>query len=143
MYLFRGFKVNSMRSLVVFVVCLMLSISASSIALAAGPSIKLSPKYGPPTSSVKVSGTGFGMNEPVTITFDTTTVGTATTGSTGAFSTKIKVPGSALPGNHTIKATGQISKLSASATFLVQTDWPMFGFDVAHTHLNPYENVLS
>src|SRR5437588_8514731 len=143
MYSSSGFKVNIVRSLIAFVVCLMLSISASSMALAAGASIKLSPTSGPPTSKVTVSGTGFGASEKVTITFDTTSVGAATTSSSGTFSQNIMVPKTALPGNHTVKATGQTSKLSASAAFLVQTNWPMFGYNVQHTHLNPYENVLS
>ncbi len=136
-------KASNMRSLIVFVVCLAFFISASPIALAAGASIKLSPTSGPPTSKVTVSGTGFGASEKVTITFDTTSVGAATTSSSGTFSQNITVPKSALPGNHTVKATGQTSKLTASATFLVRTNWSMYGFDLLHTHLNPYENVLS
>src|SRR2546421_313482 len=136
-------KASITRSLIVLVACLAFFISASPIALAAGASIKLSPTSGPPTSKVTVSGTGFGASETVAITFDTTSVGAATTSSTGAFSQNITVPKSALPGNHTVKATGQTSKLTASAPFLVRTNWSMFGFDLLHTHLNPYENVLS
>ena len=136
-------KASIMRSLIVFVACLAFFISASPIALAAGASIKLSPTSGPPTSKVTVSGTGFGASETVAITFDTTSVGAATTSSAGAFSQNITVPKSALPGNHTVKATGQTSKLTASAIFLVRTNWSMFGYNVQHTHLNPYENVLS
>ena len=33
--------------------------------------------------------------------------------------------------------------LFAQATFFVQTNWSMFGFDPQHSHVNPYENVLT
>lgn len=110
---------------------------------AAGPGIKLSTISTPPGGSVKVSGVRFGSSEMVTILFDTTQVGIATTSSTGTFATTITVPVSAQPGNHAVQATGQASGLSALASFMVATNWSMFGFNPQHTHLNPYENVLN
>src|SRR5260370_11106952 len=83
------------------------------------------------------------MSETISITFDATSAGTATTDNTGAFTTTINIPSSALPGTHTIQATGNISGLTASASFLVQTNWPMFGFGSQHSHANPYEDVLN
>src|SRR6266581_895405 len=68
-------------------------------------SIKLDPAVGPPTTKVKIRGIGFGPAEQVLITFDGTKVGTATTNSSGGgFSTRIKVPRSAVPGDHTVTA---------------------------------------
>src|SRR5215470_13150283 len=87
--------------------CLTILFSASSTTRAAGASITLSLKAGPPTSVTKVSGTGFGTSEKVNINFDTALVGSATTNTTGAFSATVKVPSTALPGTHTVHATGQ------------------------------------
>src|SRR5439155_1728608 len=76
---------------------------------ASSPSIKLSRQVGPPTTRVTVKGVGFGPNEAVDITFDSGLLATATTGSTGKFTQKVQVPASALPGAHTITATGESS----------------------------------
>jgi outer membrane protein assembly factor BamB len=139
----RFYTINIRRSCIIFVVCLTLFLTANSLVLAAGASITLTPTSGPPKSNVTVNGTGFGAGEQVSLTFDTMNVGTATTTSSGTFSHKITVPSSALPGTHTVTAVGQSSGLSASASFLVQTDWIMFGYNAQHTHLNPSENVIS
>src|SRR5205823_8486683 len=40
-------------------------------------------------------------------------------------------------------ATGQTAGSTASATFLVQTWWVMFGFDAQNRHFNPDENVVN
>ncbi len=61
----------------------------------------------------------------------------------GSFSFGITIPPTALPGSHSIQATGQSSGLTASRTFLVNTNWYQFGYDHAHGRTNPYENVLS
>lgn len=112
-------------------------------AQAASATITLSVSSGPPTTSVTVHGTGFASSEAINIDFDSAPVGMATSDGTGAFDSAISVPASALPGSHTVLATGQSSGLSATAPFLVRTDWSQYGFDQAHTHLNPYENVLN
>jgi outer membrane protein assembly factor BamB len=104
--------------------------------------IKLKPSFGPPNSATKVIGTGFGANEQVVITFDSVQVGTSTTDGTGRFAKKIKVPASAKPGGHTVKAKGQSSGSTASKKFLVRTDWARFRFADTNSGSNPYENVL-
>lgn len=109
---------------------------------AAGANIALYHNFGRPFSAFTASGGGFGSSESVTITFDAKVIGTATTVNM-KFSQKVNVPGSATPGNHTVTATGQTSGLTASAIFLVQTWWVMFGFDAQNTHFNPDENVIS
>jgi len=123
----------------------LLSITRLAVhATAATAALTLSKVTGPPTTAVTVNGTGFGSSETVITTFDsTTTLGTTTTDSTGSFSLGITIPATALPGKHSIQATGQSSGLTASRTFLVQTNWPQFGYDQTHSRTNPYENVLS
>src|SRR4051794_36927467 len=96
---------------------------------AASASISLSPTSGPPTTKVKMSGTGFGAKETVNITFDATKVGSAKTNRNGSFSGKISISASAPPGDHIVQATGQKSHISAQATFLVQTNWVQAGFN--------------
>src|SRR5947209_9683282 len=109
---------------------------------AAGTTIALYNNFGRPYSSFTASGNGFGQNEAVTITFDATVIGNASAVQT-KFSQKVNVPGSATPGNHTVTATGQTTGSTASAIFLVQTWWVMFGFDAQNTHFNPDENVIN
>src|SRR5947208_15947239 len=67
--------------------------------------ITLNPDHGPPTTRTVVTGTGFGATEQVLITFDAKQVGTATTDGAGSFSTAIRAPRSAKPGDHTVTAT--------------------------------------
>lgn len=105
--------------------------------------VRLSVTSGPPTTATTVTGRSFGASETVDIRFDTRIVSTAATDPTGAFSKKITVPASALPGSHQVKVKGETSGLQANATFTVRTDWPQFHFDLANSGLNPYENVLS
>src|SRR5262245_21882554 len=50
------------------------------------PSIKLSPRAGPPTQAVTVSGGGFGASERVDVYFDTTDEALASTNASGHFS---------------------------------------------------------
>src|SRR5436190_11632160 len=73
------------------------------LALAA-PSITLSPRIGPPTTTVDVSGTGYGANAAVDIYFDTTDVCLDIAGGTGGISCRIKVPREAQPHAHWITA---------------------------------------
>jgi hypothetical protein len=40
-------------------------------------------------------------------------------------------------------ASVQPPYISSHAGFLVQSDWPEFGYDSQHTNSNPFENVLT
>jgi outer membrane protein assembly factor BamB len=126
----------------IFVVSVTLLGRTHTPAHAANTTIALYHNFGRPFSSFMVSGNGFGQSESVTITFDSTVIGTATALQT-KFSQKVNVPGSATPGNHTVTATGQTTGSTASAQFLAQTWWVMFGFDAQNTHFNPDENVIN
>jgi outer membrane protein assembly factor BamB len=118
-------------------------------ASAAPPSITLSPTSGQPSTSVAVTGSGFGAGETVNLSFDAKKVAAATTTSTGTFSKTIKVPKKASSGVHTVKASGATSGLTATATFTVGgggggggTNWPHFRFDDDHTGVQPLETLL-
>jgi outer membrane protein assembly factor BamB len=98
---------------------------------------------GPPTTGVIATGSGFGASEAVDLAFDGTVISHARTDGSGSFSKPLVVPRTALPGGHTVTATGESSGTTAPATFLVRTDWPQFHFDADKDGVNPYENVLS
>jgi PQQ enzyme-like repeat protein len=105
--------------------------------------ITLKPAARPPTTTATVNGTGFGPDETVSVDFDTTPAATAITSADGSFATGFTVPAAALPGRHTVTATGQSSSLSASAFFWVRTNWTKFHRGDRNSGFNPYENVLS
>ena len=108
------------------------------------PGVKLSPRTGPPTSTVRVSGSGFGAYRAVDIYFDTTDEALAATNDNGAFSgIRIRVPASAVPGTHYITAVQRHSGRAAQARFLVNTNWAQDRYSASRSGLNPYENVLS
>ena len=112
-------------------------------AVAAGPTLSLAPKSGPPTTTVRVAVTGFEPAEVVGVAFDASTVVSATADSSGAVETSFMVPASALPGAHPVTATGGTSGLSAGAKFMVRTNWTQFHRDQVENGYNPHENVLS
>jgi hypothetical protein len=108
------------------------------------PRVKLSPRTGPPTSTVRVSGSGFAAYRAVDIYFGTTDEALAATNGNGAFSgIRIRVPASAVPGRHYITAVQRHSGRAAQARFLVNTNWAQDRYSAGRSGLNPYENVLS
>src|ERR1700722_12260069 len=128
---------------VVLIPTLALCLGGASSAMAAGPAVSLSPAINHPSSTIKVSGAGFGVNEQVDIYFDTTDEALASTDARGKFSRiPIPVSAAALPGKHWITATGQHSGLSAQKAFTVSTDWSEFHFANGRSGKNPYENVI-
>ena len=134
----------SMLLLLVLATGLGLYTSSRGAAQAAGPRVWLSQKVGPPTASMQLQGNRFGVNETVLAYFDDTTqIGSITTDATGQFVLQVTVPKTALPGTHTVRATGQSSGLTTLALFLVRTDWTQLGFGPSHLGNNPYENVLT
>jgi outer membrane protein assembly factor BamB len=114
-------------------------------ARAGTPSLALSRTVGPPTSLFFASGSGFQGSEVVDIDFDQTLLLALLADPNGEFvhSGPMHVPSSALPGPHTVTATGQSSGLVATSPFTVRTNWPRFHFDNANTGYNRFENVLS
>jgi eukaryotic-like serine/threonine-protein kinase len=108
------------------------------------PAVKLSPKSGPPTSNVLVSGSGFGAYAAIDIYLGSTDVALALANSSGAFSNiEIQIPASALPGDDWVSAVQRSTDTGAQVAFLVETNWAEFGFTPENQRVNPYENVLS
>jgi outer membrane protein assembly factor BamB len=106
--------------------------------------VKLSPTTGPPTSTVTVSGSGFGDLEAVDVYFDTTDEALTVTTAAGTFKgVTLTVPASAVPGAHWLTAVGRHSGLAAQAQFTVNTNWTQYRYSSLHKGSNPYENVLS
>jgi outer membrane protein assembly factor BamB len=134
-----GRRTLKVASIVLLALATLAQLPASASATAV---IRLVPNHGPPTSRVVAGGGGFQAGETVDLHFDSTLVASSTANVSGAFRAKFNVPGDALPGDHTVSATGNSSGASGQAIFEVRTDWTQFHFDARHTGLNPYENVL-
>jgi outer membrane protein assembly factor BamB len=118
----------------------------ASLAVTGGPasassaSLALSKASGPPTSVITVTGTGFTPLKSVSVSFDGATAATAGSDSLGDFTAVVTVPKGTLPGSYVVAASDSL--LSATATFIVRTNWAMFSFNDAATGTNPYENIL-
>ena len=107
------------------------------------PAISLSPTDGPPTTSLRVSGSGFAPNARVDIYFGTQDEALGVANGAGSFSQiAIPAPASALPGTHWVSAVERSGQTGAQATFLVRTSWSEFDRPDMK-RWNPYENVLN
>jgi len=130
---------------------MVLVLLCGALAVAATPSVTLTPNIDPPSPSVgppvvfQVSGSGFPDSVAVDIYFDTTDVALAVTTSTGTFSgINVDVPTTAVPGTHWVTAVAEgTSGTAAQASFTVQTNYPQFHYSALHRGRNPYENVLN
>jgi len=108
------------------------------------PSISLSRPGGPPTTQLRVSGTGFTAHAEIDIYFDTKDEALAIANSAGSFSNvAIKAPASALPGTHWVSAVQRSNDNGAQSPFWVHTNWYQAGFGPNNAEWNPYENVLN
>ena len=114
---------------------------ASAVEPAATPTLALSVASGPPGTALTAKGAHFGAGHAVDLLVDRTSVGTAYAGATGSFTARISIPKSARPGRHTVSAVS--GTRSATASFLVRTDWPQYRGDAGRTGANPTENVIT
>jgi glucose dehydrogenase len=109
----------------------------------AAPSITLSKKIGPPTSEIRVSGSGFEPNVGVNVYFDTKDEALVVTNNEGEFdNVRIHAPSSAHPGEHWVTALERNNDKGDQKPFVVYTNWRQFHFDNG-TRFNPFENVLN
>ena len=107
------------------------------------PAISLSPIDGPPTTSLRVAGSGFAPNAKIDIYFGTQGEAVAMTNGSGSFSQiAIRAPASALPGTHWVSAVERSGHSGTQATFLVHTSWNQFHRQDM-VRWNRYENVLN
>jgi outer membrane protein assembly factor BamB len=110
----------------------------------AAPAITVSPAAGPPTTTIAVSGTGFGANAAVDIYFDLTDLCLALASDIGAFSCVISAPKDAQPQTHWISAVQRNTGTGSQKPFVVRTDWGQFhGQNAKHTGFNQYENTIT
>lgn len=110
--------------------------SAGNFALPAGEA--------PPTTHLRVSGSGFTAYAEIDIYFDTKDEALAVANGAGSFSKiTIKASASALPGTHWVSAVQRSNDTGAQSPFWVHTNWSQAGFAPYHDEWNPYENVLS
>jgi outer membrane protein assembly factor BamB len=130
-----------LQAAVLAAACLLLP-SVAAPAVAARASLTLNAAIGPPTSLVKVKGSGFAAGEVVALYFDGVRIGSDLASRTGKFNGRLTVPASARPGDHAVEAVGQSSGVSTRAVFLVRTDWLQGCFEGGRSCFNPYENVL-
>jgi outer membrane protein assembly factor BamB len=123
--------------------CFLLALLVTSAALAA-PAVTLAPAVGPPTTSVKVDGTGFDAYAAIDIFFDTADLCLTFANGAGSFSCTIKVPKDAQPQQHWISARQQSTATGAQKAFTVRTDMAQFhGRNALHSGVNPFENTLN
>ena len=107
------------------------------------PAVSLSPKDGSPTTTLRVSGSGFTPYSQIDIFFDTQDQALVVTDATGAFSgIAIQAPASAVPGKHWVSVVERSGHRAKQEIFESHVNWTQF-----HTknmkRRNPYENVLS
>jgi outer membrane protein assembly factor BamB len=131
------------RGAMLMVVLMLTVIPRVGASSAAAVSVAVHPQSGPPGRIVHVTGWGFGANETVQLRFGHDSFGTTTTDSMGAFRRSVHILWTALPGEHLITAEGDTSGLTATTSFLVNTNWPQFREGLLHRGQNRYENVLS
>lgn len=106
-------------------------------------SISLSLTSGPPTTKLFVSGSGFAAKAVIDIYFGSQRAAMATASGSGSFSQiAIVAPAWEPPGTYRVKAVPRRGGTSASAKFLIRTNWSQFHFDNM-MRWNPYENVLN
>ena len=121
-----------------------LAASLFTSSAAFGQSIMLSPKNGPPETSIEVSGGGFSPGASVDIYFDDQDQVLATPDSSGSLSKlAISVPAPASPGQHTVSAVPRGGGAATQTSFTVRTNWTEYGFSAQRTFDNAHENVLS
>jgi len=93
----------------------LISAGLSNVAYAV-ESITVSPASGPPGASVTVTGSGWGANALVAITFDFSFLKEVNANSQGAFTTTVTIPTTATPGAHAIKANAGGAPVEAPFT---------------------------
>ena len=108
------------------------------------PVIKVSVRRGAPGTTLTLTGSGFGGNEPLTVSLGLTKTATVRTSKTGTVGpVTLTVPASAQPGLHSITATGKAKGQTAAAWFTVATSWDQERYDSGLTSDNTVENTLS
>jgi len=106
--------------------------------------IVLSASVGPPSTIVRVSGSGFTPGGGVSLLIDGAMQGTITASAQGTFiRAAVTVPADALPGTHEVQARDAALSSTVSQPFTVQTDWPSFRNGPTNLGVNATEHIIS
>ncbi len=79
----------------------------------------VTPSSGPPGTTFKVKGGGFGSFDQVTVWFNGVVVATRPANAQGAFTATLKVPPATATGVYTVGAHGQFSQVGVNTAFTV------------------------
>jgi outer membrane protein assembly factor BamB len=118
-------------------------ISQNTFSVADG--LASSPATTPPGTTVTVSGSGYTPGEAVKVYWNSTSgtlLATTNADANGTIVQAVATPSSAQPGAASIVGQGQSSGVSFTAPLTINTSWGDFGFNLAHTRQNPYENTV-
>lgn len=115
----------------------------SATASTVSPGLKVSTLFPPPGTRLTVTGAHFTAKQTVHILLGTTSLGSATTSTTGTFTATVTIPRTEPPGNQTLYANQSPSGLTAHKVIDIRTNWAQEGFGPGHWNDNLYENVLT
>ena len=111
--------------------------------VASAATVTLHDTKGPPTATFTANAAGFAAGEAVTFSFAPGGTHTVTAGGDGGAVTTFTAPASTVPGKYPVTAKGATSALTASAVFLVRTNWAQARFGERRAGVNPFENVVN
>jgi outer membrane protein assembly factor BamB len=127
-----------LKALVLAAVALMATAVGASAA-----SLTLQDVKGPPSTAFTATAAGFTPGETVTFAFAPDTGRTAVADGGGSATTTLTATASTLPGKYPVVVTGATSRATASAAFLVRTNWAQARFTEKRAGVNVFENVLN
>jgi len=133
-----------LRLRALLVISLVIPLIAAHVSAAATTaSIKLSKPETPPGTGIKVTGSGFGATERVTITLgESLVLGTSKTGLHGTFTATVVVPDTQPSGAYRVRVTGHRTGRTAAARLIVRTSWITLQFNASRSGVNPFEHIL-
>jgi outer membrane protein assembly factor BamB len=111
--------------------------------VASAATVTLHDTKGPPTATFTATGAGFTAGEAVTFSFAPGGAHTVSAGGDGSAVTTFTAPASTVPGKYPVTATGATSAQTASAVFLVRTNWAQARFGERRAGVNPFENLVN
>ncbi|MFZ2451920.1 MAG: PQQ-binding-like beta-propeller repeat protein [Methylovulum miyakonense] len=124
-----------LNTVLLLLACTALGVQAANVAL--------SPVAGPPTTNLKVNGSGFPPSTLVDIFFDMDDRCLTLSNANGTFSCSFKVSKASEPGQYWITAISRSGITAAQRQFTVRTNWTDFRGGQRNQGYNPYENVIN
>jgi outer membrane protein assembly factor BamB len=118
-------------------------VSAALAGAASAATVTLHDTKGPPTATFIATGGGFAPGEAVTFTFAPSAPHAVVADPGGMAETAFTAPAATVPGKYPVTATGATSARTASAVFLVRTNWAQGRFGEHREGVNPYENLIN